>query len=355
MKTDIQPVFTVYLNHIQSNYQVLKTKVAPARITAVVKDNAYGLGATHVVQTLYPTCSEFFVAYASEGAQIRPFAPSASIYILQGIGTDDLKAVKENHLIPVLSSLEDITWWNNLGITDIQPALQIDTGLNRLGIRPADLQLLTPEQRQNICLFMSHLACPDTPTHPMNTYQRDVFEECRKMFPHIPVSLSASGGTLLGSKYTYDLVRIGALLYGITYPKSNDLPLKSVLNIQATILQTVSINAGESVSYGATFTANHPMKIAIVSIGYGDGLFVSLSNKGRFWSNGRSLPILGRVCMDSTICDITNAPDLRPGDLIDVLNEIYTPDDMALDAGTSAYEILSRFGKGIRFIRNYKK
>lgn len=355
MKTTVQPFFTVHLNHIQSNYQVLKTKAAPARTAAVVKDNAYGLGAEHVVKTLYPTCSTFFVAYASEGAQIRPFAPNASIYVLQGIGTNDLKTVKENRLIPVLSSLEDVAWWNNQGITDIEPALQIDTGLNRLGIRPADLHLLTPEQRRNICLFMSHLACPDTPTHPMNSHQREVFEECRTLFPHVPMSLSASGGTLLGSGYTYDLVRIGALLYGITRPKSTDLPLKSVLSIRATVLQTVSIDAGESISYGATFTATHPMKIAIVSIGYGDGLFVSLSNKGRFWVNGKSLPILGRICMDSTICDITNAPDLRPGDLIDVLNDTYTPDDMAQDAGTSAYEILSRFGKGIRFIRNYEK
>lgn len=355
MKTAIQPVFTVHLNHIRNNYQILSAKASPARTAAVVKDNAYGLGAEHIVRTLYPTCSAFFVAYAWEGAQIRPFAPKADIYVLQGIGADDLKTAKENRLIPVLSSLEDIAWWYNQGISDIKPALQIDTGLNRLGMRPADLHLLTAEQRRNISLFMSHLACPDTPAHPMNAHQRNLFEECRQMFPHVPLSLSASGGTLLGSEYTYDLVRIGALLYGITRPKSDDLPLKSALSIRATVLQTASVAAGESISYGATFTAVHPMKIAIVSIGYGDGLFVSLSNKGRFWVDGKSLPILGRVCMDSTICDITNAPDLRPGDLVDVLNDTYTPDDMARDAGTSAYEILSRFGKGIRFIRKDEK
>ena len=355
MKTAIQPVFTVHLNHIRNNYQILSAKASPARTAAVVKDNAYGLGAEHIVRTLYPTCSAFFVAYAWEGAQIRPFAPKADIYVLQGIGADDLKTVKENCLIPVLSSLEDVAWWHNQGITDIKPALQIDTGLNRLGMRPADLHLLTSEQRRNISLFMSHLACPDTPDHPMNAYQRNIFEECRQLFPHVPLSLSASGGTLLGSEYTYDLVRIGALLYGITRPTPDDLGLKSALTVQARVLQTVPLNAGESISYGATFTAAHPMKIAIVSIGYGDGLFVSLSNKGRFWVDGKSLPILGRVCMDSTICDITKAPDLRPGDLIDVLNDTYTPDDMARDAGTSAYEILSRFGKGIRFIRRYEK
>lgn len=355
MKTAIQPVFTVHLNHIRNNYQILSAKASPARTAAVVKDNAYGLGAEHIVRTLYPTCSAFFAAYAWEGAQIRPFAPNADIYVLQGIGADDLKTVKENRLIPVLSSLEDVAWWYNQGISDIKPALQIDTGLNRLGdaadrFTPAHIRTTPKYQPVYVSSGVSGYAGSSdecTPTEPIRRMPSNVSARA--------LSLSASGGTLLGSEYTYDLVRIGALLYGITRPKSDDLPLKSALSIQATVLQTASIDAGESISYGATFTAAHPMKIAIVSIGYGDGLFVSLSNKGRFWVDGKSLPILGRVCMDSTICDITNAPDLRPGDLVDVLNDTYTPDDMARDAGTSAYEILSRFGKGIRFIRKDEK
>ncbi len=352
MKTTIQPILTVHLNHIKDNYKELCHMAAPAKVAAVVKDDSYGLGAKQVVQTLYPTCRTFFVAYAFEGALIRPFAPEADIYILQGIGQEDIECVRTNRLIPVLSSLEDIKWWEQLNISDIRPAVQMDTGLNRLGLRAQDLALLPPAQRNHFSLFMSHLACADTPDHPMNGRQQRSFDDGRELFQHTPYSLSASGGTLLGPDFTYDIVRTGALLYGITRPQTGVPALKSAITIRATVLQTATIQPCESISYGATFTADRPMKIAVVSIGYGDGLFVSLSNKGCFWSNARRLPILGRVCMDSTMCDITDCPEITAGDTVDVLNDSYTPDEMALDAGTHGYEILSRFGKGTRFIKN---
>ena len=353
MKNTIYPTFTVHLQSIKENYHKICKKIYPTQVAAVVKDNAYGLGAKKVVQTLYPECKSFFVAYAKEGALIRPLAPEANIFILQGIGKNDLNIVKKNNLIPVLSSLEDISFWENTGIKNIKPALQMDTGLNRLGLRLSNLNKISLEQKK-YSLFISHLGCSDIPNHPMNLIQLKTFEKGKRFFDKLPASLSASGGALLGKPYLYDMARVGALLYGISQPVGKLREFKNPLRIQAVVLQTAEIQAGESISYGATYTASRPRKIAIVSIGYADGLFVSLSNKGGFYFHNNPLPFLGRVCMDSTICDISDSPSLQQGDLVDVLNEVYTADDMAIDAQTNGYEILSRFGKGVRFIRSYK-
>lgn len=350
----IYPIMNIYLNRVLDNYRLLQSMLPSVQIAAVVKDNAYGLGAKEVAKALSNDCHTFFVAYASEGAVVRSVSPKSDIYILQGIAEDDLEIVKKNHLIPVLSSLESWRWWQGQAISDIKPAIQVDTGFNRLGFQEQEILRLSPNERDNASLFLSHLACADTPSHPLNRAQLKKFMKLHEFFPKTPTSLAASGGLLLGKNYWQDIMRIGALMYGIALPKDMKEKLQHTVHISATVLQTAHLKKGETVSYGASYTADSDKKIATISIGYGDGLPRALSNQiGRFFYQGQSLPILGKVCMDCTICDVTHIPDLPVGASVEILNDTYNVDDMALDAGTIGYEILSRFGKNSRFLKTY--
>ena len=138
------PVLNINLKKLIENYKQLMTMSTPAIPSAVVKDDAYGIGAKIVAQTLYKKahCRHFFVAHAKEGADIRPYAPDATIYVLQGIGADTRTLFERNNLTPVISSPEMLKFWQQYKIDGIKPAIQIETGLNRLGFRKEELEEL---------------------------------------------------------------------------------------------------------------------------------------------------------------------------------------------------------------------
>lgn len=344
------PQMHIHLGNLRHNYRVVAQRVQPAQVACVVKDNAYGLGAQQVVKALLEEGARHFcVAWADEGKIIRQLSPDAQIYVLQEIGTDTLEIVRQYHLTPVISSLPTWQSWKQQNIQDIRPALFVETGLNRLGLRPQDVAQLTPEDKTGVQWCFSHLACSDEAEHPLNQQQLSAFNQQKQHFPQAQASLAQSAGSLLGKDYTFDLVRVGALLYGIQAPK--DLDIKPVMSIQAPILQTAIVPAGQSVSYGATYTAPTERKIAVLAFGYGNGMFRSLSNVGRVYIQGKAAPILGRICMDNLMCDITDIPDVQAGDMADILNDVYTADRMAHDADTIPYEVLVRFGQGSSFQR----
>ena len=347
------PKLHIQLSHLVDNYHFLKKKCAAAYPAAVVKDNAYGLGAQAVAKRLAREgCRRFFVAHACEGERIRQVLPAADIYVLQGIGVDSAPLFQKNRLIPVLSSLEQISLWDQLGISDVRPIIQIETGLNRLGLRPADWAQLTPQQLSCFSFMLSHLACADDPYFPLNKSQLERFEQARS-FLKLPATLSASDGLFLGQNYHYDMVRVGAALYGLNTSPNSENPMKAVLYVQAPILQIAELETGETVGYGASFKALKPTRMAVVSIGYGDGLPRALSNRGSVRYKGATCPIIGRISMDNIMCDISGVQNALSGDFIDVLDDDYTADHMAKDAGTIGYEIISNFGKGDRFCRTY--
>lgn len=359
MRIFTQPVMQIDLNHLAQNYQRLKKLSAPSECGAVVKNDAYGLGAISVARRLYREgCRRFFVAHASEGAQIRPHVADAAIYVLQGIGTDSIALFKTAHLTPVLSTPGQLKFWEENALTDIRPILQVETGLNRLGLHLSDLRALTQAQKESFSYVLSHLACADEPTHFMNERQRLAFKEIKAFFPNTPATLSATDGVFLGKEYHFDMVRLGAGLYGLNpfhpaslYPQG--MTLKPVLYIKAPILRIADVKAGEYIGYGATYQALKNTKTATVSIGYGDGLPRALSNKGCVRIGGLFAPIIGRVSMDNVMCDVSDMNDVREGDFAAVLDDVYTADDMAVHAGTIGYEILSNLGKGDRFCKSY--
>lgn len=361
MRVLTRPILEINLDNLLDNYRMLADLAKPAVPAAVVKDDAYGLGAEIVAESLYQKagCRTFFVAHALEGQKFAGETPEAQIYVLQGIGEDSLPYFRKiPQLLPVICCPEMLVFWQKCGIADRQPAIQIETGLNRLGFREDELAAMSPTERQSFGLVMSHLACGDEKDHFMNAHQIENFERLKQTyFPSLKASLSASDGVFLGDAFHQDMVRLGAAMYGINTAPYRQNQMKNVVTVKAPVLQIARLPKGDFVGYSATYRASSDRRIAIVSIGYGDGLPRSLSNVGKvmFDCGGKlyEARIIGRVSMDNTICDVTNVPDLKVGDMAYLTADFYTPDDVARDAGTIAYELISRLGKNTRFDRRY--
>ena len=354
----IEPVLSVFLENICHNYHLLKETYPDTDIAGVLKNEAYGLGAAPIAQTLYAheSCHTFFVAYPSEGAQIRPFIPDATLYVLQGFDADNADLYIQNRLIPVTNTVESLRAADAAGLP---LAIQLETGLNRLGISITEAQNLDIATRTKVSLILSHLASADEMDSPQNKDQLENFNQFFSLFPNAQKTLAASDGAALGKDFTFDIVRAGAFLYGIkTFPQLADRQKKAV-ELTAALLQIKPLHAGDKVGYNATFTATQDMKMGVVSIGYGDGLLRSLSNKGRvFIKQGNVLypaPIIGRVSMDNIMCDLTQIPDavLEKAKRVYLLTDEYNVDEMGKDADTIGYEVLSALGRGQRTIKNY--
>lgn len=353
-----QPALKIDLNNLIDNYNTLSEIIAPATPSAVVKDDAYGLGAREVAKALYERaeCRNFWVAHALEGARIAEVAPEANIFVLQGIGADSWDLFNEYQLIPVIASPEMLNFWKKHPIDGVEPVIQVETGLNRLGFRMEELHKLSKSDLKRFGMVMSHLACADEKDHFMNAHQLENFKIIRdKFFSNLPASLSASDGAFLGPEFCCDMVRLGAAMYGINTAPYRPNQMKNVITVEAPVLQIADLPKGDFVGYSATYRAAQKRKIAIVSIGYGDGMPRSLSNVGKVFFNQKDkmyeARIVGRVSMDNVICDVTDIPNLEVGDFGTLIFDEYTLDDIARDAGTISYEIVSRLGKNTRFKR----
>lgn len=358
-----RPVLEINLQNLLENYQHLKKIAGDAVCAAVVKDDAYGLGADIIAPYLYNNagCRDFFVAHAVEGQKIADFLLEAKIYVLQGIGEDNIEIFKNvKNLVPVISCPQMLAYWKQNLASGQAPVIHIETGLNRLGFRESELEEMLPEDRKLFSMVMSHLACGDEKDHFMNEYQLDNFVRLKKrFFPEVKASLSASDGVFLGKEFLQNLVRLGAALYGINTAPYRENKMKNIIKLMAPVLQVESLPCGQFVGYSATYRANTNRQIAIVSIGYGDGLPRSLSNVGKvFFKKDKKLfecRIIGRVSMDNIICDVTGVNALQVGDMAYLIDDFCTLDDIGRDAGTISYEVLSRIGKNTRFDRRYIK
>ncbi|MCL2538202.1 MAG: alanine racemase [Alphaproteobacteria bacterium] len=344
-------VMTINLSNVLHNYKLLCDAADGAIVAAVVKNDAYGLGGAHIARHLYEFggARDFFVANFEEAVALRPHVSDSRIYILGGIFSNQADKFLEHNLIPAISTLAqfEICTQHN-----IKCVVNLETGLNRLGMCENDIVQIPDAAREKISLVISHLACADDASHPLNAAQSERLTQLRdKYFPGAKLSLAASDGMFLGNEFRCYIVRAGAGLYGLHASPHQDSRLRPAVTIVAPILQITALRAGESAGYSATFTAPHDMRIAIIGIGYGDGMFRSLSNKGRVFIGGHPAPIIGRVSMDMIIVDVTQIDNV--GDTAEILNDTYTADNMAADAGTNGYEILSRFGNTRRMTREY--
>lgn len=339
----------VNLRALAANYKFLQSEAPHAACYPVVKANAYGVGLEPVARCLAAHGAPgFFVAYTQEGKALRQIVPQAEIFVLHGVAPDTIEDTITQRLTPVLSTAAQVAlyqpFWQRLA-----PALHVDTGLTRFGLRPEDLAQLPAPPR----LLMSHLSCADELGHYLNNQQRTRFEEIRQQWPNVPASLAASDGEFLGSEYHYDILRVGAALYGVNTAPYRPNRMQTVITMTAPILQVFNAPAGSVVGYSATHRTTSWRRVAAIAAGYADGLPRHLSNVGKIWFGDYAAPIIGRVSMDIITCDVTHVPDsmIYEGAPASLLCERYTIDDLGRDAATIGYEILTRLGT--RFKRVY--
>ena len=335
---------------------------APGECGAVVKADGYGLGLPEVGRALGAAgCDRFFVATIDEGIALRKaIGHRPAIYVLNGVMAADAVGEFGSHgLTPVLNSPGDIALWGNHcrdsgGGTAI---LALDTGMHRLGLTPAELRALAaaPGPLDGISLdyIMSHLACGEDPGHPMNEEQRARFDALRRNLAHAPASLANSAGIFLGPAYHYDLARPGAALYGISRATGAPKKMKQAVGLKGKILQIRVVDSESTVGYGATGSVPAGSRLATVAVGYADGYLRSLGNSGHGYATGVKIPVVGRISMDLITFDITAIPAgaLGQGDEIEMIGENQTVDDLADEAGTIGYEILTSLGR--RYARRY--
>ncbi len=352
-----RPRMEINLNIIRQNYEYLRSIIAPAEAACVLKNDAYGLGALEVGEALYRSgCRIFFVAHGNEGAQLRTVASEAKIYTLQGFGEEDRAHYAQQNLIPVLPTVRAVGDWYRTPPNRLNPAIQVETGLNRLGICMDDVYAI---RHLPFSLILSHLSCADDVTHQLNSSQRDRFQAFRKIFPNTPFSLSASDGLFLGNDYHFDIVRLGAALYGINTAPHQTKEVKNCIKLVAPILQIKTVKAGQSVGYSAAYIASKDCKIATVSIGYADGIFRSFSPKGCLHIEHADTifkaPVVGRISMDNVTCDVSDIPDdvLNKTRFMTVIDDFYDLDKFAQVCDTIGYEVLNNIGHARRMIKRY--
>ncbi len=336
------------------NWHRLDKASGAAETAAVVKADAYGLGADPIVPALCEYgVKTFFVANVFEGVQIReatkPF-PERKIFVLNGFDLCAAPQFAKHNLIPVLNTIQEIqTFLAQTEIDSESPvAVQMDTGMNRLGLSRKEISELSQSkgslERLNIILWMSHLACAEDPDHPLNKRQLDRFNSSLEKLPPAPASLANSAGIHLGSEYHFDVVRPGIALYGGSPSPGNRM--QPVVRFAGKILQLRDVDEGETVGYGAEFRAERTSKIATVGAGYADGILRSLGNTSSLMIGSYAVPIVGRVSMDVLALDVTDLPPsyLREGDHVPLIDTQNLIDDVAKQADTISYEILTRLG-----------
>jgi len=326
------------LDAVVANWRNLDA-MTDCKTAAVVKADAYGLGAANVAKALFKAgVRHFFIAVAEEAASIREeLGPRPEISVFSGHMKGDTDLIREMRLTPMINSVDQLT--RHLETLPDQPfGIQLDTGMNRLGMEMQEWAAVAEVAlAQRPSLVMSHLACSDEPDHPMNAYQLAQFKQMTDGI-NVPRSLAATGGILLGPDYHFDMTRPGIGLYG-GLPYSDAQP---VIELDLPVIQIRDVAEGEVVGYGNTWQAARPSRIATVSAGYADGIARILSDRATLYAGDVPCQLVGRVSMDLLTIDVTDVPE-DPAKLT-LIGPQQTIDDLAEQARTIGYEILTQLG-----------
>lgn len=382
-KMDYTSRLSVNLKNIQHNYTVLKSYAQEKNkhtITgAVIKADAYGLGMIEVSKALLEVgCKCFFVSTLDEGIKFRSAIddPKIKIYLLNGCLLENLEICKELSITPVCHDIKQIIVCKNL---DLCFAVQIETGLRRLGITPEELidaEKTDSSLLNNCCLMLSQYVDSANYRSELCQKQYSIIMDMKNKYPNIMMSIANSGGLNWGSDHLMDLVRIGRALYGTCHSKFEYADkIKSVLTWQVQVLQTQTVPQDCSVGYDQLYRTKQETKIATIDAGYYEGIPINACDLGMFalyyereysYSNDeikeseqslsknltleqpkkilkklpQKLPFIGRTSMDLAVVDISSAPEIQAGDWINILDEFQTLDSLADEIGANPRQLL---------------
>jgi alanine racemase len=320
-----------------ANWRWLQARSGAAACGAAVKADGYGLGAPEVASRLAGAgCRDFFVATWAEADALLPWIGDADLSVLHGLGADDVPHAAGSRAKPVLNTPEQVRRWRTMA-PDRPCDVMVDTGMNRLGLTPHEVGggLLDGLQ---VDTLMSHFACADEDVGA-NERQLRMFVEVADAVPARRRSLANSAGICLGA--AFDLTRPGLAIYGGVPRREAAGFIRSVVRLEAQVLQRRSVLAGEAIGYNATFRAKRDMEIAILNIGYADGYLRGFSGQGRAMRGEAMLPVVGRVSMDLTAICVDAAPALGEGDWVEL--DFDLPRASA-QSGLSQYELLTTLG-----------
>ena len=341
---------TISLGALAANYRQL-CETASGAVAAVVKADAYGLGADHVGVTLWRNgCRDFFVATHEEGIALRGVLADARIFVLEGAVEDTCNELRAHGLTPVLNTQAQLEAW---APQSAPCAVHVDTGMQRLGLPWAQAAEACLGRSLQIELLITHMARADEPGHASITEQTQriagVYDALKARWPELRLSVSNSAGLCEGLGPEH-LGRAGVGLYGGNPFVHQPNPQHAVARLEGRVLQLRDIGANVPVGYGGSFVSRSPMRIATLGVGYADGVPRLMSNCGRVYFEGQFLPIVGRVSMDLMQVDATDT-GMREGDWVEVMGAHVTVDEVAAHAGTISYEVLT--GLGRRLLRSY--
>lgn len=351
-------VLAIDLDAVRENFLNWSRKAHPGKCAAVVKADAYGLGAEVIAPAIAEAgCEHFFTALPEEAMRLRPVLPDRNIYVFSGVQNRNIEEFQRYSLIPVLNDLDQVRCWTSLARKLQRPLpclIHIDTGMNRLGFDSGTLHALVRNCDElrwlDVRYVITHFACADDPDDEFSSAQRELFDELRRVLPAAPTSIGNSAGTMLGPKYAGDLARIGIALYGANPGSQPDNPSRLVVRMLSEVLQIRELDCEQPIGYGSTKRLPAGSRIATIGTGYADGLPRSLSNRGFAFIAGQRVPIVGRVSMDLTMLDVSSIPlkELKAAKEAELIGANITLEEVAGLAGTINYEILTGLGRRAR-------
>jgi len=382
-------VARVNLNALQANFRALREHISRETTTgtpdrprapgliAVVKANAYGHGAAQVARALEDAGADLLAcADIEEGSALRSAGVRAEILVFGALSVSDLEGLFDSRLTPTISTPGAARAVQAAAAKYKQRVryhLKIDTGMNRLGFRFDNLRRTLPEllasPNLDLDAIYTHFATADDPESTLFADQRTRFDAAlgdinalrgtpaldpRQSGGREPPYLHAanSAAILRDSRVWYDRVRPGLLLYGLVPPPlASTVPIAPVMALVSRVVAVKGVRDGETVGYGGRYHADGPRQVAIVPAGYADGLDIRLGGRGALIIRGRRAPIVGSVCMDMLMADVTGL-DASPGDEVVFIgrqgDESIDVREMAAEIGTIPYEIMCRIGSRIQ-------
>lgn len=352
----------INISTILNNYFVIKNIASQSIIIPVVKADAYGLGALIIVEALIKHgCNDFFTSSLEEAVSLRINTNNhINIFVLNGVYQNNYKEFIKYNITPVLNNLYQINIWQEHAYNSniLLPAIiHVNTGINRLGLSEQEFRDIINNRDliKNIKLIyiISHLSISQDAQSSYNHMQLNIFKEYLKYFKNIKASISNSHAVFLGKEYHLDMIRLGAMLYGIN-PLQKSNMIKNPIKLESTIIHLQNIPKNSYIGYDMSFKTTRQSTIATIPIGYADGYPRSGSNKAFVYISGYKSPIVGFISMDLMTIDVTDIPfnQVFIGQKVELINDNYTPSNLANDANTVGYEILTRLKEG-RYNRIY--
>ncbi|MBF97245.1 MAG: Alanine racemase, biosynthetic [Alphaproteobacteria bacterium MarineAlpha9_Bin4] len=352
-------VLTVSLESIKSNYNFLKKKIKKSEIGASVKADAYGLGHIRVCKTLIELgCKNFFVANYREGLEIIKIKKNLNVFILNGVSVkkEIINLIRKgiNIVINNMYQLDKLILIAKEKKLKAKCALHIDTGMNRLGLDNSELEKIIMKKKKylKISLIMSHLTSSENKNAKSNSLQLKKFRLLKRKFEKIKnnfkFSLANSNGILLNKNFHFSLCRPGGLIFGLNLTNFKVAGIKNVISLYAKVIQIKFVNKGDYVGYGGKYKAKKNLVIAILGIGYADGLPRAYS--GSVYYKNYIFPIIGNISMDLCTIDISSYKKLKINDWVEIFGNSFSIEEFANNCNTITYEISSKIGPRVKKI-----